>query len=54
MPVDPSSESELGGGGSSVDFEGFGIWTPAECVLRQHLFSFKTSKLEPSLLSRSG
>jgi len=36
------------------DFEGFRIWNPAECVLKQQLFSFKTSKLEPTLLSRSG
>jgi len=34
---------------AAVDFGGF-----AECVLKQQLISFKTNKLEPSLLSRPG
>jgi len=39
---------------AAVDFEAFGIWNPAECVLKRQLLSFKTSKLEPNLLSLSG
>jgi len=31
---------------AAVDFGGFGIWNPAECDLKQQLFSFRTSELK--------